>query len=465
MLRAMNSHQHIGPAVERDSGIPAVPTARSRVGPILVLLTVPGFLLLDLGNGFLGEGKGIIGSSITPGDLGRGVLLVAGLTIMLLTRRRCFRNVNQWFLILVCLGLLGPLSTLVRHGDTSGLAYDMDELSKTLYGPALIVLFLAIFLRFRVRLWHVLSAITVWGTLAGSCLILFELLDLGSGTYGQYSTAHKGVFIAQNDLGLGMTIALLVATYQLLYQPRPARLGAFLTMLGGMFVLGTRVAMLGAVAVPLAVVFVVRPKSPRPRVWSRRVVLSGLLIFVVSTFAYEEARSIADQSYQMQKFAQLSEGEFTRVALLASALRYTSDRGAWANLFGEGADRYQSGVATELELPENRGLAEIDWLDLYGTHGLVFVIALYAFYIVCLLRCARARFGDAPRLPRLLALAIGLYLLHGTLAGHAMWSPLPTGVVAPIGAVGWLAYSRSGRYLWRDYPSQRAAGSSFAPAT
>lgn len=444
-----------------DPGSPAARTVKSRIGPILVLLTIPGVLLLDLGNGFLGEGQGIVGSSITPGDIGRSALLIAGLTAVLLARKRCFRNLKQWFFGLTCLGLLGPLFTVFRYGDTSGLAYDINELSKSLYGPALIVLFLAIFLQFRVRLWHVLSAISAWGLLAASCLILFAVFGLGSATYGQFAAAHKGLFIAQNDLGLGMAIALLVLTYQLLYQPRPVRLGAFVTMLGGMFILGTRVAMVSAVAIPLAVIFFIRPRSPRRGyIWSRRVVLSGLLIFVVATGAYQEGKSLAGQSYQMQKFAQLSEGEFTRVALLAGAFRYVSERGTWAGLLGEGANRYQQGVARELGLPEDRGLAEIDWLDLYGAHGLVFVIVLYGFYGVCLIRCARARFGDAPRLPRLLAFAVGLYMLHATLAGHALWSPLPAGLVAPISSVGWLAYAKRKREVSWHYPVQSTGQSS-----
>lgn len=438
--------------------------SNSRVGETLVLLMIPGLLLLDLANGLIGAGKGIAGSLVTPGDLGRGVLLIVGLASVLTIRGRYLRDLQRWLLALSCLGLIGPASALFGHGDLAGFAYDMEELCKTLYGPVLIVLFLLIFLRFRVRTWYLFSVICVWGALAGSCLIIFQSLGIGSGTYEQFSSAHKGLFIAQNDLGLGLAISLAISTYQLVYRPGLIRLCAFLVTIGGMFVLGTRVAIVGAVAIPLLVILVIRPKSSGVHSPLRRLAFGGFLIVIVTCIAYQEARSVEDQSYQLQKFTQLSEGEFTRVALLASAFSYTFEMGLWSSLFGEGANRYQRGVAGQLALPENKGLAEIDWLDLWGAQGLLFAIVLYSFYTLSLVHCAKARFSDAPTLRWLLGLVVGLYILHATLAGHAMWSPLPSGVVAPIAALGWLAYVKRKWPRWSQYRVRPVTGPSLVPA-
>lgn len=438
--------------------------SNSRAGETLVLLMIPGVLLLDLGNGFLGQANGIAGSLFTPGDLGRGVLLIIGMVVVLTTHSRCLRDLQRWVLLLLCLGLIGPVSALVGHGDLGGFAYDMEGLSKTLYGPLMIVLFLWIFLRFRVRTWYLLSVISLWGTLAGSCLLFFQSLGIGSGTYEEFSTAHKGLFIAQNDLGLGLAISLAVSTYQLLYRPGLVRLCAFLLTMGGMFVLGTRVGIIGAVAIPLLVILVIRPKSSGARRPLRRLAFAGFLILAVAGASYQEAKSIEDQSYQMQKFAELSAGEFTRVALLGNAFSYTFDMGWWSTLFGQGSNRYQRGVAGQLAVPENKGLAEIDWLDLWGAQGLLFVVLLYGFYSLSLFRCATARFSDAPTLRWLLGLAVSLYILHATLAGHAMWSPLPSGVVAPIAALGWLAYVRRKGPLCSQSRVRPVISRSLAPA-
>ena len=444
-------------------GVPAS-KSDSRVGEVIVFLMVPGLLLLDLGNGVLGVGNGIAGSLFTPGDLGRGVVLTAGLATILTIRSRYLGEIERWLFVLLCLGLIGPFSALVSYGDLAGFAYDLEALCKTLYGPVLIVTFLVVFLRFRVRPWYLLSVICVWGTLAAFCLIIFQLLGIGSGTYEEFSSAHKGLFIAQNDLGLGLAISLAVTIYQLLYRPRLVCLCAFLLIEGGMFVLGTRVTIIGGVAIPLLVILAIRPKPSRARRLLPRMVLGGFLIFVVAYIAYQEVRSVEDQSYQMQKFVQLSEGDFTRVALLGSAFSYTFERGLWSSLFGDGANRYQRAVAGQLELPEDRGLAEIDWLDLWGAHGLLFVIALYSFYGLSLFRCASARFGDAPTLRWLLGFVVGLYLLHATLAGHAMWSPIPSGVVAPIAALGWLAYVLRKWHVSEQYRGRATAPRSLVPA-
>ena len=86
--------------------------SNSRVGETLVLLMIPGLLLLDLANGLIGAGKGIAGSLVTPGDLGRGVLLIVGLASVLTIRGRYLRDLQRWLLALSCLGLIGPASAL-----------------------------------------------------------------------------------------------------------------------------------------------------------------------------------------------------------------------------------------------------------------------------------------------------------------------------------------------------------------
>ncbi len=88
-------------------------------------------------------------------------------------------------------------------------------------------------------------------------------------------------------------------------------------------------------------------------------------------------------------------------------------------------------------MKEGRALAEVDWMDLYGAHGIFFTVALYAFYLWLLIRLRQVERVYGKGAKWTLVLMAGIYVTHATLAGHAFASPIPTGTVAPVLAYGW----------------------------
>ncbi len=418
------------------------------IGATLLALTVPGLLVLDLANGLLGEGQGIPALPVTPGELGRTVLLFAGAVTLLQLRGPFFLPLQRWVVALLGLGLLGPLTAFASTSDTAVFLHDIEKLFKALYGPLIIAIFLAIYLRYRVRFETVLTMISAWGAIASLNVVLFKYAGVGVATYGKWSSAFKGLFLAQNELGLGMTISLAASSYLALDRPRPRRFIVALATIVGMLILGTRTATLGSIVVPLIVLFTYRGDRVYRRAGRRRIIVGAGVILALVFAGNQLSQRLRTESYQAKKYQRLVSGEFTRVLLLAGAFQYAGERPLTADLIGDGAHRYESGVADALPFKEGRALAEVDWMDLYGAHGVLFTIALYAFYLWLLVRLIPIDRIHGKGAKWTLVLMTGIYLTHATLAGHALASPLPTGIIAPVLAYGWWA-SRAQRLAFQ----------------
>jgi len=405
---------------------------------------------LDVVNGFIRTIGLASDIPVSPGDMGRGLLLLVAVMVMVAFRPACLSGLLKTFLILTGLIVLGPINGLFQHYSTAALQFDIVNAAKVLYGPALVILFITVFIKSTVSFKEILDAIRGWGGLVGSSLVGFKLFGVGNGTYGSYASAFKGLFIAQNDVGLGLVISVCIAAYQFSKAPKISRLCVFLLIEAGMFVLGTRVASLGAIFIPALIFLVTRPRGVR---MSSGVIKAGVgvfLLLITVVLAYQVSTTVTSENYQENKFSELSQGKFTRVHLMNGALMAVKKRGTRAMLIGEGADEYQRRVAEAMHLARRRRKAEINWLDFYGSYGIIFTIGIYLFYLVALRRSLTVKLVDSPKFAWIAGLSVGVYILHGTLAGHAMSSPIPTTLVAPIIAAVWLRQYKNKTLLSTD---------------
>lgn len=212
-------------------------------------------------------------------------------------------------------------------------------------------------------------------------------------------------------------------------------------ILMGMMVLGTRTATIGAIVMPVLVFIALRSSlSAETRLTrARSLIVSIAGVVLIAVVGWSAVNTVRSEEYLLQRYQRLAAGQITRVVALEGAPTYLGDRDAPLTvLFGEGADRYQKGMAASMRRPKEKYGAEIDWLDLYGAHGAVFSLLLYAFYAITMLRGSRARVDGLPGSGRLIVVVLGVYLGHGFLAGHALSSPLPMGLVAPLLSMGWV---------------------------
>jgi len=408
---------------------------------VVLYALVPGLILLDLVNGFLKSGASTDALSI--GQVIRGIItLWAGVTVIRI-RSRALRGFQVWYLGLAALGVIGPLLAVARVGREAGFLFDLMTLSKALFGPGLILILVLAFRRHRLALEDVLGAIALVGAIAGASIVVLNILNLGQATYIWQGVGFKGYFISQNEVGLTMGLSLFASLELLLLEPRPRYFVAAVLTVVGMVLLGTRAASLGAILIPVAVLAVnlrslMRGRSGPGIGWL--VLLFGML----TMSGVWEYSKIGEQRFLQSKFVALTESKviLVRGVLLFSALRYVAHRDLTWSVVGEGPTAYERGVARTMGLPVDLKAAEVDWLDFFGSFGLLFTISIYGFYVGFVRRVRTLRDQYARSVYLVTLMMLGWFLAHGVVAGHAVGSTMPTSALAPILAYAWVLAER-----------------------
>lgn len=404
---------------------------RISVAFAILLLTVPGIIVVDMGIGFLQGDPGGPTPRLSLGQVVRGGLFGAGVLSLVVLGPRRLWGVRFTCAALLGLGLVSSISGAALRPGSMELLFDLRQLFRALFGPLFIVLLTAVFLRFGVRGRSVLAAMAWYGAIAGFMIVGLRVTGVGLQTYGEYSEAFAGYFAAPNDTGLAMLLSLAGSFYLLMrYRLWRHAVTSFVTA-SGLLVLGTRAAVFGVILVP-GLVLVTNSGS----LFSRRRWLSSLVLSVVCLLgmfgyaAYQESRLQRDR-YQAERLAQLAAADFGRIYLAGRALTYMESRPTVANVLGEGAHDYRRGDE-EQRTKGNDLLAEVDWVDLLGAYGVLFTLLLYGFYVHFLIRREWTKRVPDPRIRSVLVVALLVYLAHASVAGHALTSPTPSGVLAPI---------------------------------
>lgn len=420
----------------------------SRQAAVLVFLTA-GLLLVDLVNGALAGGPGSVGIGLSPGQAIRGVLVALIAVLVLLVRGRAIRLLSLGFLALGCWGVIGPAATFLEGGSAHDLIGDLMQLSKALYCPGLVLVYVLLFRRRAVTIRLVFTAVEVAGALAGASIIVGSLTGIGQATYQWSHVGFKGLFISQNDIGLGLGLTLFASVGLLLSTRRIVHVVAVAVTIVGMVLLGSRAAAMAVIVAPLATCFAFiwgawRSHGGRRNTSGALVVLLVLAAAGGGLWAYHRFRSEHFQSQKLQLLAQ-SEVIFVRGALLEAGLNYTSRRPWPKDIIGDGIMGYGRQVAARLGLSTDAKLAEVDWLDMYGAYGLPFVLLVYAYYLYFFRRARRLSplVTTGERLTAELMLA--WFCAHSVIAGHAVADPIPGGLIAPVLAYLWFASEGTGR--------------------
>jgi len=397
------------------------------------LYIMPALVLVDWINGLVGQNFGLESLPVSPGELARGFVFVLAFLLLLLHAQREIRG---------SLGLAILIGASLSLGFVKGVASggglgEADKVFKVMYGPVIAGAYLILFGRYGVSRNAVLGSETVMGAIAGLSIALFQVLGVGHATYGEaaYST---GLFSAQNDIGLTMSLTLFCGVELLLSQPKVWWGVTCACTIAGMLTVGTRTGTLASFAVPVAVLWIHRDEMRSRR---RAPVMVGLILLMVAGLGLAGIRQydlITSQNYQVNKYESLANGEMPRAFLLAGGLRYVVHRPLASDITGDGSVTYMKGVSKALDLGQTKRITEIDWMDLFGMYGLLGLAAVYAFYLWFYTRVWRLRrFANR----QLFWLAFGIlsfYLLHATIAGHALASPLPEGAMAPLLGFIWL---------------------------
>ena len=420
------------------------------------LALMPALLVVDWVNGIVGARLGFDDLPVSPGQMARGCVFLAATLIVLVHARREWASTVRGVLLVGLALFPGFAYGLVSGGG----ADEIERVFKNLYCPMLVAGYVVLFQQYGVKWTQVLAAEAFMGALAGLSIVAFTTLGVGFATYGQHSTASSGLFTAQNDIGLTMSVTLF-ASLDLLF--REKRLRWMITSactVAGMLTVGTRTGTLAAFAIPGAVLWIYRAEMRTRRRLPMTIGLVVLMIAALGIAGVSQYQEITSQGYQVRKYSSLLEGEMPRAVLFAGAATYVAGRPAWQNVTGAGSVAFGKGTARALGLNKERRVAEIDWMDLLGEYGLIGVTMIYGYYFWFYKRLMRVRRQVSHAVAWLGFGMLSFFLLHATIAGHALESPLPGGAMAPILAFIWLTSRGGGAAV----PARRVPAAAVAAA-
>lgn len=371
---------------------------------------------------------------VSPGAVIRGLLFSIAIGMVMKYHRYSNKYVLTWALTLTVLVLPSIASGLFVDGD---LARDLYFLLRVLYGPFLIVLVDIIITKYNIEISDVFKNIEYAAYVLGLSLLVSQLLGIHRDTYGSYAYGSTGIFYAQNDLTLALGLALLVASYQLVYHFSFKRLVLVAICFSSCIQIGTRgslIVVAGCGALIIALIIIGRKNERQTTTLSRQFVKIIVAIALVASLygAVKYGLNMHNQSsYQSNKIEQILNGELPRLILITAGIEYINERPFFLNITGEGITSFMGGLASFRVHKWNEKLAEVDWLDLLGAYGIFFTFLLHVFFLY-LIYVSSKHFLFGSRDPKygLIGAGLMIYVAHSALAGHALVSPIPTTLIA-----------------------------------
>ena len=416
-----------------------------RKSTLILLILIPGLFLSDVLYGIISQ-AGYVGT-LTPGVIFRGAVLLWGIYVSIRYYGYTQQRLTLYCWLLLVLSLLGGLVGFMAGGSTVTFLRDLNSLAKVLYGPFVVVLLITLLMRYQISSRLLMRYVEYSAYLIGTSLFLMDLLGLGKLTYGTFAYGSTGLFHAQNDISLAFGIALVPAVYRNLTRPSMVSISLLVLAILGVAGLGTIASLVAISFVPFAVLVVVFWSSRKTTGnWEMRnrltMVIGALMMVLMGWASIMVHQHMNAHSYQADKIEKITSGDVLRSNLLAAGARYLDTRKTSANVFGEGATRYQEGVyrAWGGIKPGERKMVEMDWVDLYGAHGVIFTALLYAFYLFPLMVAARGILFRRNLPAGLITIMLFVYLGHSIFAGHALVSPIVSTLAAIPCAI--LAFER-----------------------
>jgi len=403
----------------------------SRRGIVLALVLVPFFV--DQLNGLLQSRFGVQAS---VSQWVKAVYLVAVIPVAIL----------EGLTAAVALGALvaALVAALVsaqfcKPGVVDSLGTDLVFAGKLLTFPATYFAF--------ARLWRAreggpreLSTTSHVVFLGIAAALALSALGYGDVNYGRTESGvafgYRGYFIAGNELSGLFVLAYALAlgdvlTRRPLLEPRP--LAVVVLGLVSALLLVTKTALLGYALTSLAVPFLARRIRARTLPPARGVlparslmVAAGLPLAVMGAYLWAEERIAGN----LERYGEnLAKAASPLSFLFSGRLEYMAD--AW-RMYAEGYSWSGKFLGCGWYWPErlnaNRyfgsGSAEVDYLDLLVSVGVLGTVVLYSVWGVVLVRLVRAQRARPSVMGGVVAYAFLLLVTLGALSGHVMYSAL-----------------------------------------
>ncbi|MCG3166447.1 MAG: hypothetical protein POELPBGB_02226 [Bacteroidia bacterium] len=391
-------------------------------GKLVLFLMIAFPVVIDLLNGFI---TFFIGLDFSIGVLYRGLIFVCSLPVFILQKDKL------WKLYLLIITGLWILSCIVWAG--SGMLQLTKEFMlfiKMIYPFIILPMLFYIVKKYRIDIDYVISCSVSYCAIAGASIVFSLITGLGiEFSASKYSFGAKSFFVAQNDIGLSMLIGYTLSLY--LFFKRFSFMYFFSTIMimAGLIGLSTRTGIMGAIGVFIFLMFAIMfysKKSVKIAYFTKVFIFSFFAVAVIAG-TVKVIQLISEYEYMLTKFQALTY-EHPRQNLTQAAYNRITGRHWIYNVFGEGMTHFKLEVGNRLigayDVSEEGQPVEVDYLDLMGNYGLIMTLVILIFPVLLFFKIFMNFILNRDFRDLIFLICISLFLVHSTLAGHAIISPL-----------------------------------------
>ena len=386
------------------------------------------------------------------GILFRGMITVAAIYLLLKLRGSPLKSFLMIFLTIFL------FSNMVWNlvSDAYSFPFELSQAMKVVFPWLLAGILLYLDRRAQIDSYYLMSLIAWAGFISALSIAAASALGIGHQTYGDWSYGTKGLFHAQNDIGLVlvMTMAAAIVLFARVRRAAYLIIPGVIAIAG--ILLGTRTGILGPamVIVGFFLATLLNPRMFSPKGGAKALtssvavlVLPILLITGVGTAVYTQ---VDKTQFIIKKIENLSE-ETPRSKLEAAGAKRLWDRDLVFTFFGEGGLSFMRQVAENLGRSHARydstgtfsraskkkaqistHRVENDIYDVFGFYGISLFIILYGGFLIVYALTLRMAFRAWNMENVGFLLIFTLFLAHSSLAGHGIFSPQVTTLIAPI---------------------------------
>jgi len=385
---------------------------------------------------------------ITTGVFARGIIIIISFYVFIAKYDKLERFHVYFIAALISLFIINILISASRSGD---MFYNISSIAKAIFLPMVSATFYWIFSQYNKSEIAINKSLAIYAFLASLVVIIPALFDIGIQSYERVDFGQTGLLFGANDLGLALGMAIFIIIHNYIYiRSNLINTLYIMTTLYALTFLGTRatvVIFFGGALTLFASLILFRNRATSFNKAGRltRYIVSFMLISVFIYVGKFTIDVVSSNELQQERIERLLAGELPREKLIEAGEIYLSERSTVYNVFGEGADSYEKGVG-KYWAGLDRRIVEVDWMDGYGKYGIIFTVLTHLFVIMTAIKgiICSIRY----KVPEMFIFSSGLfmYLGHSAIAGHALFSPMPSTVAAIYIALIWIYIKRTGRH-------------------
>jgi len=404
---------------------------RSKFNKLLLKTTLSIGIISDILNGVLAY-KGI---NFSIGVILRGSLELVAFYIIFFKKR--IPTIYKFFLsFLIVLFLLTELKALLINSDIY-FFYDLSKFLKLLYIPTQSILIYYILTNSTYSTSSILNLLATIGFIESLAVVIPTFSGISVRTYEISNLGYRGILLSPNEISLSLIIAYAINIWLFIHSRSKLYYIFLLTIILALILCSTRTSLFGSFLVPLFVIIISvmfnRKKQPSKVKKNKFRIL--LLTVLMTSITYYTINFIMNNKYIYNKVLMFLDSLNARGELQETGLSILANYSIPDLLMGSTMSIFFETVEKKGLFPIYGGIGknvEVDWIDILGGLGLIFLYLIYTFYFIFLGISFKKFFLEKKKEHGLISFLLLAFLLHSLIAGHALMAPLPGNYIAPL---------------------------------